>query len=133
MNIPRAHISGHKRWRIVRHFGLSLLAATALVAGCSKENGKKEQGEATSAKAPEAESRVKHGTNGEVIVTVETKLQPAIGLQVTPLEATQLSPEMKAFGHVLDPSPLASMAADLVSAQAAGQASEAELKRLQTL
>jgi hypothetical protein len=118
---------------MVRQFGLGLLAATVLLAGCKQEKEKKEPGEATSGKAPEAESHVKHGTNGEVIVTVETKLQPTIGLQVAPLEATQQSPEMKAYGRVLDPSPLAAMAADLVSAQAAGHASEAELKRLQTL
>jgi hypothetical protein len=112
---------------------LSLLTVAALLAGCSHEKDKKEPAEATSGKAPEPESRVKHGTNGEVIVTVEAKLQPAIGLQVAPLEAAQLSPEMKAYGHVLDPAPLAAMVADLVSAQAAGQASEAELKRLKTL
>lgn len=112
---------------------LSVLAAAALAAGCSHEKEKKEAGEATSGKAPEAESRVKHGTNGEVIVTVEAKLQTAIGLQVTPLETAQLSPEMKAYGRVMDPSPLAGMVADLVSAQAAGQASDAELKRLKTL
>jgi len=112
---------------------LSLLAATALLAGCTKEKDKKEPGEATSGKTPEAESRVKHGTNGEVIVTVEQKVQPTIGLQVAPLEAAQLSPELKAYGRVLDPAPLAAIVADLLSAQAAGQASEAELKRLKTL
>ena len=113
---------------------LSLVTALALAAGCSKETDKKAPGGATSAKAAtEAESRVKHGTNGEVIVTVEAKLQPAIGLQIAALEATQLSPEMKAYGRVLDPAPLSAMVADLVSAQAAAQASEAELKRLKTL
>ncbi len=112
---------------------LALLTAVALLAGCSKETDKKEPGEATSGKAPEAESRVKHGTNGEVIVTVEAKLQPTIGLEFASPQPAQLSPEITAYGHVLDPSPLASMVADLLSAQAAGQASEAELKRLKTL
>ena len=107
--------------------------AVAVLAGCSQNKDKKEAGEATSGKAPEPESRVKHGTNGEVIVTVEAKLQPIIGLQVAPLDAAQLSSEMKAYGRVMDPAPLAAMVSDLVSAQAAGQASEAELKRLKTL
>jgi hypothetical protein len=111
---------------------LSVLTAAALVVGCN-QGKEKEAGEATSGKAPEAESRVKHGTNGEVIVTVETKQQPVIGLQVTALEAAQLSPEIKAYGRVMDPAPLASMVVELTSAQAAGQVSEAELKRLKTL
>lgn len=112
---------------------VSLCLTISLLAGCSQEKDKKESGEATSAKAPEAESRVKHGTNGEVIVTIESKLQPTIGLEFAKLEAQQLSPETKAYGHVLDPASLASMVADLLTAQAAGQASEAEFKRVKTL
>jgi hypothetical protein len=111
-----------------------LLVSAALLAGCGQEKDKKEQPkEAAAEKAPETESRVKHDTNGEVFVTVEAKLQQTIGLQTAPLEPVQLKPEIKSFGHVLDSSPLASVVADLLSAQAAGQASEAELKRLKTL
>ena len=113
--------------------GYLLLISAALVAGCSQEKDKKEAGEATSGKAPEAPSRVKQGTNGEVIVTVEAKLQPAMGLLTALLEPAKLSPEIKAYGHVVDPAPLAGLVAELLSAQAAGQASEAELKRLKTL
>jgi len=49
------------------------------------------------------------------------------------LEAAQLAPEIKGYGRVLDPGPLAQVAADLVTAEAAGQASQSELKRLKTL
>src|SRR5579872_3482137 len=94
-----------------------LISLGALLAGCG---GKKEEPkEAAAEKAPEAESHVKHGTNGEVIVTVEAKMQPTIGLQTAPLQPAQLSPELKAYGHVLDPSPLASVVAELVTAEAA--------------
>jgi multidrug efflux pump subunit AcrA (membrane-fusion protein) len=60
-------------------------------------------------------------------------MQPIIGLQTFTLQPAQVSPELKAYGHVLDPSPLASIVADLITAEAAGQASAAELARLKTL
>jgi hypothetical protein len=113
----------------------TLVSLGALLAGCGekKEEPKEAPKGAAAEKAPEAESHVKHGTNGEVIVSVEAKMQPTIGLQTAALQPAQLSPELKAYGHVLDPSPLASVVADLVIAEAAGQASQAELARLKTL
>lgn len=116
-------------------YGWLVLVLAALAVGCNqgKDKEKKEPGEAASGKAPEAESHVKHGTNGEVIVTVEAKLQPTIGLQIAPLEAAQLSPELKAYGHVLDPAPLAGIVSELATAETTAQASEAELRRLKTL
>jgi len=111
---------------------VALIGLSALLAGCSE--AKKEQPkEANSEKASEPESRVKHGTNGEIIVTVKTNVQQMIGLQTARLAPSQVNPELKAYGHVLDISPLASLVADLATAEAAGQASQAELKRLKTL
>ena len=116
---------------------LFLLVLAALIFGCDKKKEDKEPAkeakEATAEKAPESESHVKHGTNGEVIVTVETNLQQKIGLEVKPLEAAQVAPEIKAYGRVIDPTPLVQVAADLASAEALGQASQNELKRLKTL
>lgn len=118
---------------------LFLIALAVLIFGCSQEKAGKEKDEKAPAKegaaekAPETESHVKHGTNGEVIVTVETNLQQKIGLEVKQLQAAQLAPEIKAYGRVSDPGPLAQVVADLVTAEAAGQASQSELKRLQTL
>jgi hypothetical protein len=111
---------------------VTLFGLSALLAGCSE--AKKEQPkEATAEKASEPESRVKHGTNGEVIVTVEAKLQQTISLQTAALAPATLNPELKAYGRVLDISPLAALVADLATAEAAGQASQAELKRVKTL
>jgi multidrug efflux pump subunit AcrA (membrane-fusion protein) len=116
---------------------LFLLVFAALIFGCDKKKVDKEPAkiakEATVEKAPESESHVKHGTNGEVIVTVETNLQQKIGLEVKALEAAQVSPEIKSYGRVMDPTPLVQVAADLAIAEAAGQASQSELKRLKTL
>jgi multidrug efflux pump subunit AcrA (membrane-fusion protein) len=113
----------------------AFVVLAALLAGCGKQKDEKDEPkQATSEKAAgEPESRVKHDTNGEVTVTVEIKLQQKIGLQTAALEPAQLSPELRAYGRVLDPSGLASLAGDLMTAEAAAQASQAELKRLKTL
>ncbi|HLH52920.1 MAG TPA: hypothetical protein VKY92_04820 [Verrucomicrobiae bacterium] len=115
---------------------LTLLGLSALLFGCSgkkEESGKEQKGGEASAEKASPESHVKHGTNGEAIVTVDAKLQPTIGLKTEPLAEAQLAPELKAYGRVLDPSGLASTVAELVTAEAAGQVSQAELARLKTL
>jgi len=56
-----------------------------------------------------------------------------MGLETAPLTPASLKPEVKGYGRVLDPSPLAALAAELITAQAASAASQAELKRLKTL
>lgn len=103
-----------------------------LMAGCSP--GSKDAAPAPAGeKHEEAEPRVKHGTNGEVIVTVEAPTQKTMGLATVALEAAELAPEIKAYGTVLDVAPLAALVAELNTASAASAASEAELKRLQSL
>ena len=115
----------------IRTFLLLYLAGSVL-AGCSKQE--KEAGSAPETeKKPEGESRVKRGTNDEVIITLDAKTQKVMGLQTAAIQAAQLRPEAKGYGHVLDPSPLTSLVADLVSAQASSTASATELKRLQAL
>jgi len=100
----------------------------------SPEKGKegKDAGTEKEEKA-EAPSRVKHGSNGEVIISLDSATQQVMGLETAALEPAQLSPEVKAYGRVLDGSSLASLVADLTTAQAASEASLAELKRLKTL
>ena len=104
-----------------------LLAATPLLAAEPATTN------APPEKKAEAESRVKRGPNGEVILTLDAATQKLMGLQTTALESARLHPELKAYGRVLDISPLAALAAELTTAQAASEASQAELKRLKTL
>jgi hypothetical protein len=108
---------------------LSALITAVLLAGCSHKQPAAEP----SAKPAEPESRVKRGTNGEVVITLDAATQKVMGLQTTALAPAQLRPELKAYGRVLDPSPLASLVAELAVAQATSDASQAELKRLKTL
>ncbi len=109
-----------------------LVAITALLAGCSKPDQPAAAAPA-SEKAAEPESRIKHGKNGETIITLDEAIQKVMGLQVSPLSGAQVSQEVKGYGHVLDVSLLSGLVADLTTAQAASDASQAEFKRLKTL
>jgi hypothetical protein len=100
----------------------------ALFAGCEK----KEPAPAGGTES-EATSRVKHGPKSETIVALDEATQKKIGLKTETLAPAQLSPEVKGYGRVVDPAPLASLVADYTTAQAASAASQAELNRLKTL
>jgi len=77
--------------------------------------------------------RVKRNADGDVILTLDAATRKVMGLQTAVLAPTRVNPELKAYGRVLDATPLASLVAESVTAQAARDTSEAELKRLQTL
>ena len=99
---------------------------SALLAACSKPGGEAEK--------PNAEqTRVKHGTNGESIVTLDAETQKRIGLKVESPLAAQWQPELKGYGRVLDPAPLVALMADLVQAHVATETSQREFERLKTL
>jgi hypothetical protein len=106
--------------------------AVVLLAGCSP-SGKEPAAAAPPAKPAEPESHVKRGTNGEVIITLDAATQKTMGLQTAALASAKLKPEVKAYGRVLDASPLASLVTELKVARSASAASEAELTRLKTL
>ena len=131
-----------RQWRAV----VLSVAVTLLFAGCSKQaEENKEQketavqpmGEKTEKSAAagekEPESRVKRDTNGTVVITLDSPTQKLIGLQTAEIKAAKLSPELKGYGRVLDASPLVSLVAELTTAQAANEESQAELSRLKTL
>jgi hypothetical protein len=115
---------------------LVILAAAwaAFLGGCSPKSDTSEHSAAPQAeKKNEPEPRVKQGTNGEVIVTLTAATQKMMGLQTSELAPAQLSPELKAYGRVQDPAPLAALVVEWTTASTAAEVSQAELKRLKTL
>ncbi len=112
-------------------FALVVGVATGALTGCSHSGG--EPPAAPPEKSAEPESRVKHGTNGAVIVTLDADTQKIMGLQVAVLAATELSPELKGFGRVLDPATLGSTVADVLSARATAGVTQKEFARLKAL
>ena len=116
---------------MIRNICAVVILAVASVTGCSHSGG--EPPAASPEKSAEPESRVKHGTNGAVIVTLDADTQKVMGLQVASLAATELSPELKGFGRVLDPAALGATVAEVFSARATAGVSQKEFARLKAL
>jgi hypothetical protein len=72
-------------------------------------------------------------TNGQTIVKLEKEGQQHAGLQTAPLEAATLRPEVKAYGRVLDPAPLAAQVVAVAGARVALDASLKDFQRLKLL
>jgi hypothetical protein len=118
---------GRPGWRWVM-----LGAVLAVMTSCTPKSPPAEAA-SEHAEKKEAEPRVKHGSLGEVLVTVDAETQKHIGLEVAALAPAKVDPEIRTFGQVLDGSLLASLVTDLVAARAASSASQSELDRLKTL
>ena len=99
----------------------------------------KPAGEKVAAEKPDADdsrgggSRTSLDTNGNVVISMDNKTQEKVGIKVARPESLQISPELKSYGRVLDPAPLAALMTELAAAQAAYAASSNELMRLKTL
>ncbi len=76
---------------------------------------------------------VSRDADGNAVVTMSDELQGDAGIVVANPEAAQIAPELKGYGRVLDPAPLAALLNELASARAAVSASSNELVRQKTL
>ncbi|MBI3851557.1 MAG: hypothetical protein HY298_14965 [Verrucomicrobia bacterium] len=94
---------------------------------------KERAAEAEREKPVAAESKVTRDASGETIVTVDEETQKRIALQIAALAAAELQPEVKGYGRVLDPAPVAALVNELVAAHFAAQASGKEFERLKLL
>jgi hypothetical protein len=77
--------------------------------------------------------RVRRDAKGNAVITLSQETPGNMGIQVTNPATARMTPEVKGYGRVLDPGPLAALVIDLASAQAARAASSNELARLRTL
>ncbi len=110
--------------------GLFAILVFALLAGCSKHDAAPA---AESHASTEPESHIHRGTNGVIVITLDAATQKLMGLQTAPLAATKLAPEVKGFGRVVDPAPLAEMLMELGKAQLTYDTSHQELERMKIL
>ncbi len=92
----------------------------------------KPAGEKSADDEPEG-PRLTHDANGHVVLKIDDETQGNLGLLVAHPNAVQMSPELKGYGRVLDPTPLAALITEQASAQVAYSASSNELVRLKTL
>ena len=85
-------------------------------------------------KAEESEgSHLSHDESGRVVIKMDEETQRKMGLLVAKPRLARINPELKGYGKVLDPTPLAALMTELASAQAAAAASQAEFLRLKGL
>lgn len=80
-----------------------------------------------------SESRVVRDSKGENSISLDANEQNLLALKVVTLTAVRHSPAAKSYGRVIDPTPLSSIVAELVAAQATAGASQKELERLTAL
>ncbi len=80
-----------------------------------------------------AESRIKRAADGSVLITVDLATQERVGLKTAAPAPGQLSRELKAYGRILDPTPLAALLMEVTAARTALDASSRELERVKAL
>ncbi len=76
---------------------------------------------------------VQHDADDAVFLKLNEEAQAHADLKVVVLEAAELKPEVKAFGRVLDASPLAASLTEIATAQSQLEASGKEAERLKVL
>ena len=79
------------------------------------------------------EPHVQHDDNDKVFLKLDKEFQWHADLKMAVLEVAELKPELKAFGRVLDPAPLATALTTLAAARAQLEASGKEAERLKIL
>lgn len=79
-------------------------------------------------KEPEKASPVSHNATGETVLTLDTNAMKRVGIKLEPLTAADFSPQVKGFGRVLDPAPLAAVVSELAAAHLAVENSRRELE-----
>ena len=78
-------------------------------------------------------AHVSRDEKGNVVVSINHETQKKVGLTAEKPATSQWQPELKGYGQVLDPVPLAAILNELDSARAAWVASSNELARLKIL
>ncbi len=121
-----------KSFKIILLLLVILIVAIGLVFAFLKMS-KERALELQSEKPVVAESRLKKNEKGETGIVLDDETQKRIALQAAPVAVTTFQPEIKGYGKVLDPAPLALAISEIASAQIAASASRQESNRLKTL
>lgn len=98
-----------------------------------RHGGGKDADEKPAAAEEESKTSVTRDGDGNVVVNISDEKQGDAGIVVTNPFAAQWSPELKGYGRVIDPAPLAALVTELAAAEATYAASSNELARVKTL
>lgn len=115
---------------------LGVVIAIAVIGGLTLAfiKGRKELAREREREAPvKAPAQTSRSAEGEIIVTLDAEARRRVSIAFAPLSAATRAPEVKAFGAVLDPTPLVALQGELVTAEVAAANSTAQLARTKTL
>jgi multidrug efflux system membrane fusion protein len=76
---------------------------------------------------------ITHDTNDNIVISMNREQQDDVGIALTNPPAAQVAREVKAYGRVVDPAPIADLWLQLSTAEAAFDNSHQELERMKTL
>jgi multidrug efflux system membrane fusion protein len=111
---------------------LALIAAVALGVWWKAHNAGAKPAEAPT--PPEDEAiKITHDTNGNVVLQIPDEIQGNAGITVSQPASAEFSPEIKAFGRVVDTAPLSAAFAELQAARIATEYSRQEFERMKVL
>jgi hypothetical protein len=113
-----------------------LVAGSFLVPGCSPGGKDAPAGAAPEKPAPaedEAGPKVSRDADGNLEITMTDEAQGEMGILVKKPATAQVSPELKGYGRVQDPAPLAALMTELATDRAASALSSNELARSKML
>src|SRR5690349_20077307 len=123
-------MSRRARWIVSCLAVLGVAAALVwVVRGAHREEGDEAEAERITAPPP----KISRDQLGEVVVELSRIQQERTGLETEILKPATRPEEVTAYGVILDPGPLISLNADLLSASAALSASRAEFQRTKRL
>jgi hypothetical protein len=85
-------------------------------------------------KPPEEEGiKITHDPSGRVVLHVPDEIQGNVGITVAKPDSAEFTPEIKAYGRVLDPAPLAAAVGELQAERIAADYSRQEFERMKVL
>lgn len=117
----------------MKHFKLLLPLCIGLACGCSKPAEKSAEAPAADKKTEAKAVEIKRGDNGEVTITINDEAQKRIGLKIEELKASQHTPEIAAYGTVLDPTPLITAQSEIASTTVSLETSRKAAERAKSL
>lgn len=112
---------------------VALMAGLALGASATWLLSRHGAENATPSEKHKPETHVERVTYGERVVKLDRPRQISAGIVTANPQAMGLPPELKGYGRVLDPTPLAGSLLDIESAEAAFDASAKEYERVKVL
>jgi hypothetical protein len=107
--------------------GMTAMTATLAMVGSARADEGEEKPMASSA------AQLSRDAAGHVFIAIRPQIQKEIGIATELLKRVVRPREVEAYGFILDPAPLSKLNSDLLSAQAALGAADAQYQRIKRL